>query len=141
MASEPELDDTEFEHTVSWWGPAVIAIGLVVSTSTFAGGFILVGQAGPGFTLALILGFVVNLLAALAFAELTTMFPKAGQIYEYTKRAFPDIHSRKSLTLAAGIGTGYWLLFGLVWAAESTAGASAMIQALDIGTIGSVEIL
>lgn len=135
MGSEPELDDTEFEHTVSWWGPAVIAIGLVVSTSTFAGGFILVGQAGPGFAIALGLGFVVNLLAALAFTELTVLFPKAGQIYEYTKHAFSDRNPRGALTLAAGIGTGYWLLFGLVWAAESTAGASAMVQSLDIGTI------
>lgn len=136
MSTEaPELDDSEFDHTVSWWGPAVIAVGLVVSTSTFAGGYILVGQAGPAFAIALLLGFGVNLLAALAFTELTTMFPKAGQIYEYTKQAFSNADRRSSLTLAAGIGTGYWLLFGLVWAAESTAGASAMVQSLDIGTI------
>lgn len=136
MATEgPELDDSEFNHSVSWWGPAVIAVGLVVSTSTFAGGYILVGQAGPAFTIALLLGFAVNLLAALAFTELTTMFPKAGQIYEYTKQAFSNGDRRSALTLAAGIGTGYWLLFGLVWAAESTAGASAMVQSLDVGSI------
>ncbi|MFC6768210.1 APC family permease [Natrinema soli] len=132
---ESELDDSEFSHTVSWWGPAVIAVGLVVSTSTFAGGYILVGQAGPAFAIALLLGFAVNLLAALAFTELTTMFPKAGQIYEYTKQAFSESNRKNSLTLAAGIGTGYWLLFGLVWAAESTAGASAMVQSLNVGSI------
>ncbi|ODR80398.1 hypothetical protein BG842_02295 [Haladaptatus sp. W1] len=95
----------------------------------------MVGEAGPAFVIALLIGCLINLFAALAFTEMTTMFPRAGQIYEYTKQAFAKHGSTRSLTLAAGIGTGYWLLFGLVWAAESTAGSSAMVQTLDIGSV------
>ncbi|GAB3327939.1 APC family permease [Haloplanus salinarum] len=82
----------------------------------------------------LLFGFVVNLFVMLAYAELATMFPKAGQIYEYTKQGFEN--HKTAIFLATGVGTAYWLIFGLVFAAEVSAGAHAIHDTL--GGTGSV---
>lgn len=121
---------------IGWPGVAAAAIGLVVASTTFAGNFNGFGTAGPAYVIAIVIGFALNLFVMWAYAELTTMFPKSGQIYEFTKRAFDKGRFKKwGLLLAAGAGTSYWLIFGLVFAAESSAGASAMVSTTGLGTV------
>lgn len=128
-------DNTGLDGTIGWWGAAAAAIGLVVASTTFAGDFNGYRLAGPGYVVVLLVGFVVNVVAMLAYAELTTMFSRAGQIFEFTKYAFAEYGHETTFTLASGIGTTYWIVFGLVFAAEVSAGAHAMTSAFGIGTV------
>lgn len=130
------MSEINSANKIGWPGVAAAAIGLVVASTTFAGNFNGWGIAGPSYVIALFIGFGINLFVMWAYSELTTMFPREGQIYEFTKQAF-DRGSLKRWgpTLAAGAGTSYWLIFGLVFAAEATAGASAMVATTGIGTV------
>ncbi len=128
--------EDEVRNKIGWPGVAAAAVGLVVASTTFAGNFNGFGTAGPAYVIAILVGFALNLFVMWAYAELTTMFPKAGQIYEFTKRAFEDGRARKwGVLLAAGAGTSYWLIFGLVFAAEGSAGASAMVSTTGVGSV------
>lgn len=127
--------DGELTRSIGLWGVAAAAIGLVVASTTFAGDFNGYGSAGPAYILALAIGFIINIFVVFAYAELTTMFPKAGQIFEFTKQGFSDYSRKRALVLATGIGTTYWLIFGLVFAAEVSAGSHAMVDTVGIGTV------
>lgn len=48
------------------------------------------GQTGEGLWLGFLLAAVAALLTALSYAELSTMFPKAGAEFVYLSRAFPE---------------------------------------------------
>ena len=135
MSPNSEAQDTDLGRTIGWWGVAAAAIGLVVASTTFAGDFNGYGIAGPAYILALFIGFLINLFVMFAYAELTTMFPKAGQIYEFTKQGFSSSSRRTALLLATGIGTTYWLIFGLVFASEVSAGAHAMVGTTGVGSV------
>jgi amino acid transporter len=135
MTDNSKGQDTDLERTIGWWGVAAAAIGLVVASTTFAGDFNGYAIAGPAYVVSLFLGFLINLFVMFAYAELTTMFPKAGQIYEFTKRGFSSSNRRTALLLATGIGTTYWLIFGLVFASEVSAGAYAMVGTIGIGSV------
>ena len=133
MESDLSNDDT---NKIGWPGVASAAVGLVVASTTFAGNFNGFGIAGPAYVIAILIGFALNLFVMWAYSELITTFPKDGQIYEFTKRAFDRGKYKKwGLLLAAGAGTSYWLIFGLVFAAEGSAGASAMVATTGIGTV------
>ena len=120
---------------ISWWGVAAAAIGLVVASTTFAGDFNGYGIAGPAYIIALIFGFALNLCVMVAYAELTTMFPKSGQVYEFTKKGFIKNNRTLALLLATGIGTTYWAMFGLTFASEMAAGAHAVVSTTGIGNV------
>ncbi|WP_248898227.1 APC family permease [Haloplanus halobius] len=128
-------DAAELSGRIGWWGVAAASIGLVVASTTFAGDFNGYGIAGPGYLLTLLFGLTLNLFVAFAYAELTTIFSETGQVFDFTKRCFADWGSQPATLLAAGIGTTYWLVFGLVWASETVAGAHAMVQATNLGTV------
>jgi amino acid transporter len=130
------MSNAEPSKKIGWPGVAAAAVGLVVASTTFAGNFNGWGTAGSAYIIAIAVGFAINLFVMWAYAELTTMFPKEGQIYEFTKQAFDRGSLKKWGTrLAAGAGTSYWLIFGLVFAAEATAGASAMVSTTGIGNV------
>ena len=130
------MSNAEPSKKIGWPGVAAAAVGLVVASTTFAGNFNGWGTAGSAYIIAIAVGFAINLFVMWAYAELTTMFPKEGQIYEFTKQAFDRGSLKKWGTrLAAGAGTSYWLIFGLVFAAEATAGASAMVSTTGVGNV------
>lgn len=126
---------TELAGRIGWWGVAAASIGLVVASTTFAGDFNGYGIAGPGYLVTLLFGLALNLFVAFAYAELTTVFSETGQVFDFTKRGFADWGDRRAMLLATGIGTTYWLVFGLVWASETVAGAHAMVQTTNLGTV------
>lgn len=128
--------ETESGNKIGWPGIAAAAVGLVVASTTFAGNFNGWGMAGPSYIIALFVGFAINLFVLWAYSELTTMYPGKGQIFEFTKQGFSrGRFSGWGKRLAAGAGTSYWLIFGLVFAAEATAGASAMVSTTGAGSV------
>lgn len=127
--------DISDDAKIGWPGIAAAAVGLVVASTTFAGNFNGWGTAGSAYIFAIGVGFAINLFVLWAYSELTTMFPKDGQIFEFTKQAFnTGRFSGWGRRLAAGAGTSYWLIFGLVFSAEATAGASAMVSMTGVGS-------
>jgi len=71
-----------------------VAVGLVVSQGVMVLMLQSVGQAGPGFYLALCLGFLLALCYAFSFSELALTVPSAGGLSSYTEIAlghFPAI--------------------------------------------------
>lgn len=123
--------NTQLKRTLGFWQVFAVAVGLVVASTTLAGDLNGFGLAGPGFIVALFIGFLVNLFVVLSFSELALMFPKAGQIYEYSKNAF----NRGKEVISTGVGTTYWAMMSLVFAAEIAAGAWALQYATGIGTL------
>ncbi len=121
----------ELKRTLGLWHVFSISVGLVVASTTLAGDFNGWGTAGPGYFVALLIGFFINLLVVFSFAELSTMFPKAGQIYEFTKDAF----NRGKEVLGTGVGTTYWAMMSVVFGAEIAAGAWALQAATGVGSI------
>lgn len=114
-----------------------VSVGLVCASSTLVSNINGFGIAGPAFIISLLLAFLVNFLVVLSYAELATTFPKAGQIYEYTKEAF----EKGKLILSTGAGTTYWGMMGFVFAAEVSAGAWALQYATGIGSLWSWILL
>lgn len=128
--------EVDASSKIGWPGIAAAAIGLVVASTTFAGNFNGWGIAGPSYIIALAVGFAINLFVLWAYSELATMYPREGQIFEFTKQAFDKGRLNGwGKRLAAGAGTSYWLIFGLVFAAEATAGASAMLSTTGLGSV------
>jgi amino acid transporter len=132
MASQ-EQGETELERSIGWKGVTASAIGLVVASTTFAGNFNGFGAAGPGYFLALLIGFTVNVLVMFAYFELATMFPKAGQIFEFTKRSFTN--KRTAIVLGVGTALAYWIALAFATSGEFIAGASAMVQSTGFGSV------
>lgn len=93
-----------------------VALTLTAYATVVASGFMIgIGgtatEAGPLGTLSYwIIGGLSTFGAAFVFAELGTMFPKSGGIWEYSKQAFGD-----SSAVSFMVGWMYWfaLAFGL----------------------------
>lgn len=130
---EIKEESQELKRVLGFWSIFAIAVGLVVASTTLAGDLNGFGMAGPAFLISLLVGFALNLFVVLSFSELATMFPKAGQIYEYTKDAF----QKGKEVLSTGIGTTYWAMMGVVFAAEIAAGAWALHYSTGIGSLTS----
>lgn len=123
----------ELKRVLGFWSIFAVSVGLVVASTTLMGDLNGFGLAGPGFAISLLIGFVVNLFVVFSFSELSTMFPKAGMLYEYTKDAF----GKGKEVLSTGVGTTYWVMMGFVFSAEIAAGAWAMHYATGIGSLTS----
>ncbi|WP_248897529.1 APC family permease [Haloplanus halobius] len=130
-----EETDGKLVGRIGWWGAATASIGLVVASSTFSGDFNGYGIAGPGYLVTLLFGFVLNILVVFSYSELLTIFPETGQIFDFTRRGYADSGKQKAFLLATGMGTTYWLIFGLVWGSETAAGAHAMVQTTGLGSV------
>jgi APA family basic amino acid/polyamine antiporter len=65
---------------------AIIGTGIFVLSGVAAANF-----AGPGVTLSFVLAGITAGLAALVYAELTSMFPAAGSAYTYTYTSLGEI--------------------------------------------------
>jgi APA family basic amino acid/polyamine antiporter len=87
-------------------------VGIIVG----AGIYVLVGEAaalaGPRLWIGFLLAAVLSALTGLSYAELASMFPKAGAEFEYSRHAFPP-------WVAFLVG---WVMFsGLIVAAAAVA--------------------
>ena len=116
-APEPKL-----RREISMWQATLTGIGLILGAGIYA----LIGKAtaiaGNGVWLSFALSALVAIFTGLSYAELSSVFPKAGAEYVYTKHAF----GRK---LAFVIG---WLIIiaGFVFSATVAFGFAGYFEKL-----------
>jgi amino acid transporter len=118
------VDGQDLNRVLGFWSIVGAGVGLVVATTTLVSDLNGWAIAGPAFLVSLLLGFLINLAVGLSFSELSTAFPRAGQIYEYSRDAF----GRGRDYIATGVGTAYFAAMIFVFMAEISAGGNAMSE-------------
>lgn len=142
----PETGD--LPRKIGFWGGSAVMVGIIVGSGIFAvPRGIALQLSSPWVALALwVLGGVLSLFGALAYAELGTMFPRSGGIYVYLHEGFGGAVSfifgwtymllTKPLA-AAGIVTifseHFNPLFGLSWRPELlTCGILVVLTVINV---------
>jgi amino acid transporter len=102
--SNSTLPETEvtFTRDLGLFDATMIGIGAMIGAGIFVLTGIAAGEAGPAALLSFGLNGLVTLLTALAYAELTSVYPKAGGGYAFITKAFPG---------PAGFASGWMLWF------------------------------
>ncbi|MBN8683129.1 MAG: amino acid permease [Chitinophagales bacterium] len=106
---------TELKRSLGLYGLTMVAIGSTIGSGIFrTPGAVADHVQHPTFMLLLwILGGVVALTGALSFAEMGSMFPGAGGLYVYLRKAYGD---------AVAFSFGWYILF------VSTSGSIAALS-------------
>ncbi len=99
-----------------------LTINALIGTGIFFAPGIAASIAGENSIFSWILAAIVSVLIALVFAELSSIYPKAGGVYEYSKRAFGK-------TIGFFVGWISWVVSNIV------------IAMLIIGSINYLTIL
>lgn len=78
----------KLKRSLGFWELTFIGVGIIIG----AGIYVLIGQAagiaGNAVWLSFLLAAVVSIFTGLSYAELSSMFPKAGAEYAYMKKSF-----------------------------------------------------
>ena len=98
-----------------------LTINALIGTGIFFAPGIAASIAGENSIFSWILAAVVSMLIAFVFAELSSMYPKAGGVYEYSKRAF-------------GKTTGFFVGW-ISWVVSNIVIAMLIVGSLDYLTI------
>ena len=78
----------ELKRTLGYWTILALAIGSIMGSGMFFGAAIGAGYSGNASIISwVILSFVAVYIGA-CFGELTSMFPKAGGVYEFAKQTY-----------------------------------------------------
>ena len=78
----------ELKRVLGFWTILSLAISSIMGTGLFFGASIGSSYSGNGLILAWFILSVIAVYISLYFAELVSMFPKAGGIYEFSKHAY-----------------------------------------------------
>lgn len=78
----------ELKRTLGVWSATSFLFLNLVNTGIFFGVAIGASVAGAGSLIAWVGLAILSLYLAMCFAELTTMFPRAGGVYEFAKQAY-----------------------------------------------------
>ena len=87
-----ELDNNGLRKKLNLYGLTMIAIGACIGSGIFVTPADIVSEV-PNVSLVIlvwILGGVLAMTGALTFAELASLFPKAGGVYVFLKEAYGD---------------------------------------------------
>jgi len=76
-------------RTLGLTGLTFYGVGMILGAGIYSVIGAAAGTAGDALWLSFALGAVVALLTGLSYAELTTMFPRAGAEFEYVRAALP----------------------------------------------------
>ena len=112
--------------SIGTWEVWVAGVALVVAASTMVTDFTGFFTLGAGFAIALVLGFVLNLLLAFSAAELSVAHPRAGALYDYTRNIFSG---KTGHFLGVFLGLSFFGMFAFTASGETAAGAYGL-QAL-----------
>lgn len=84
---------TELRKELTLYGLTMVAIGSCIGSGIFLTPSQIAGHLPSPWLILLIwgIGGIVTLTGALTFAELGTLFPKAGGVYVYLKEAYGDL--------------------------------------------------
>lgn len=81
---------TGLARTLGFGQVTASGVGIIIG----AGIYVLLGaataEAGPGVWIAFLVAGALSALTALSYAELASMYPRAGAEYEYTRRVAPE---------------------------------------------------
>lgn len=80
---------TELRRSLSLTQLAFYGVGTIVGAGIYSVLGAAAGEAGSGVWLSLLLAGLASFLTALSYAELVSMYPRAGAEYHFLKRAFP----------------------------------------------------
>lgn len=78
----------KLKRGLGFWMFLLIAINAIIGTGIFFAPGIAASVAGMNSIFSWIIATVISLFIALLLAELASIYPKAGGVYEYTQRAF-----------------------------------------------------
>ncbi|WP_163512485.1 amino acid permease [Fodinicola acaciae] len=83
-AIEPETEGGGLAPVLGLWQLTALGIGAIIGAGIFAlAGTVAAQQAGPAVLFSFLVAGVVSLAAALAYAEFTSLIPRAGTAYTY----------------------------------------------------------
>lgn len=83
MAAESTADRGLKHDQVGIWVGISTTAGLVVGQLTFVTMGFGIGSMGPAFLVAMLVAIVIAFMQVASFSELSTMFPRAGSIFDY----------------------------------------------------------
>ncbi|MBL9014881.1 MAG: amino acid permease [Myxococcales bacterium] len=87
---DPRERATSLPRTLGWASVAAYGLGAILGAGVYSVIGAAAGRVGDGMWLAFLISAVVALITALAYAELATMFPRAGGEFLYVQRAMPE---------------------------------------------------
>ena len=119
MNSKPSTS-AGLERTLGTWQILVAGVALVVAASTLVTDFSGFFTLGGAFVVALLLGFLINLLLAVSAADLSAAHPRAGALYHYAREIFPG---RLGEMLGVFFGLAFFGMFAFAVSGETAAGA------------------
>lgn len=79
----------ELRRTLGLAGLSFYGVGLILGAGIYSILGVAAGMAGDALWLSFLLGSLAALLSGLSYAELATMFPRAGAEYVYVREAWP----------------------------------------------------
>lgn len=83
-----ELPRLKLRRGFTFWALLALSVSSIIGTGMFFGPAIGAGLAGNSSIFAWIILAVFAIYTSMCFAELSSMFPSAGGIYEYSKKAY-----------------------------------------------------
>jgi APA family basic amino acid/polyamine antiporter/amino acid efflux transporter len=83
----------ELKKTIGKWALLLITLNAILGTGIFFLPAIGAKYAGPASILSWIIMSIVAIAISMYFAELISMFPKSGGVYEYIKKAYGEFYS------------------------------------------------
>lgn len=79
----------ELRRSLGLWSLTFYGVGLILGAGIYSILGEAAGIAGEALWLSFLLGSLAALLTGLSYAEMATMFPRAGAEYEYVREAWP----------------------------------------------------
>lgn len=112
--------------TLGTWEVMVSSIALVVAASSLVSDFAGYFTLGSAFTLALVLGFIINMLLGFSAADLGVAYPRSGALYDYARAIFGG---KRGQFIGVFLGLSFFGMFIFAISGEVVAGAFGL-QAL-----------
>ncbi|MEK6942720.1 MAG: amino acid permease [Nanoarchaeota archaeon] len=78
----------ELKRALGFWTMLSLAVGSIMGTGLFFGASIAAGYSGNASIIAWIILTIIAVYISMYFAELVSMYPKAGGVYEFSKKAY-----------------------------------------------------
>lgn len=93
MSAVESTAQPSLPRSLGWLSLAAYGLGAILGAGIYSVIGAAAAVAGEGMWLAFALSAFVALLTAVSYAELATMFPRAGAEYLYVRSALPDQHA------------------------------------------------
>ena len=136
VISAPELipEEHRLKRSLSWPHLILLGVGAIVGTGILVLTGVGAAKAGPAVILSFAIAGIVCAFAALAYAEMATMYPAAGSAYTYSYVVFGEL-------IAWFVGWSLILEYSLVVSAVAVGWSEHANLFLDSIRFGLPEVL